>query len=546
VTLSFDCQAVSRRRWRGTTPRLPPDSRLGAVRAVLEEMRHRDSIWFPLSLVFLVGLGLLWRLAAWNPPSLWLDDQWVGVVVTRMSMEQFIEFRPPIPLGLAALFAWMRCLFRDPEWSLQLLPMIASIAQVPLMALLVARATGRRSAGFLAGALLLINPLLSSYGVRPKPYAFDSLFSVLLLLAGLPLLKEANPRRLALFALAGLISLLFSFTSIFVSALCVNLAVAAGLLRQWRERPPWRAGLIVLVFDLSVWLVYVLLLREYGSQALRAYWAGGFLPLGSLEGLLAFLKTAGWGALSGAFPGPLCFLTVLVIPGLGGLLGRASSRTVGIFFGLFYLQLLATSALGIYPLQGGRTSMFIYPVTLFLACAGLVVLTSFRRVAALSAVATCLLAAAALYWLGGPSRYPPGRDAELVRALQQEVRPGDGVLVWPLASEAIAYYSDWPITLQRQVRPRGFGIELVRRDTLKLPPPGELAGRLDGLLRGFLARDHDRILYLWTNLLWWKQHHDTILASLESAGYTRVAQKVAFAAGLVVYERPRTGADRRP
>ena len=78
-----------------------------------------------------------------------------------------------------------------------------------------------------------------------------------------------------------------------------------------------------------------------------------------------------------------------------------SSRTVGIFFGLFYLQVLAAAALGIYPLQGGRTSMFIYPVTLFLACAGLVVLTSFRRVTALSALATCLLAAAALYWLGG-------------------------------------------------------------------------------------------------------------------------------------------------
>jgi len=518
---------------------------LGAIRAVLEEMRHRGSLWFPLSLVFLVGLGLLWRLAAWNPPSLWLDDQWVGVVVTRMSMEQFIELRPPLPLGLAVLFAWMRGLFRDPEWSLQLLPMIASIAQVPLMALLVARATGRRSAGFLAGALLLINPLLGTYGVRPKPYAFDGLFTVLLLLAGLPLLKEANPRRLALFALAGLVSLLFSFTSIFVSALCVNLALAADLLRQRRERPPWRAGLIVLVFDASVWLVYVLLLREHGNQALRAYWAGGFLPLGSLEGLLAFLKIAGWGALSGAFPGPLCFLTVLVIPGLAGLLWRASSRTVGIFFGLFYLQLLATSALGIYPLQGGRASMFTYPITLFLACAGLVVLTSFRRVTALSAIATCLLAAAALYWLGEPSRYPPGRDAELVRALQEEVRPGDGVLVWPLASEAIGYYSDWPITLQRQVDPRGFGIELVRRDTLNLPQPPELAGRLDGLLHEFLARDHDRILYFWTNLLWWKQHHDTILASLESSRYARVAQKAALGGGLVVYVRPPTGADRR-
>ena len=56
-----------------------------------------------------------------------------------------------------------------------------------------------------------------------------------------------------------------------MSALCVNLALAAAWLRQWRERPPGRAGLIVLAFDSSVWLVYVLLLREHGSQALSCY-----------------------------------------------------------------------------------------------------------------------------------------------------------------------------------------------------------------------------------------------------------------------------------
>src|SRR6185437_15753445 len=152
------------------------------------------------------------------------------------------------------LFLWGELtslhLFGPSEWSLRLLPFLASLASLFLFWRL-ARLTLPPLAGTLAVGFLAVAIWPVSMGAFTKPYAFDLFMSLLLLLPAVNWLQQPQQLRWpVLLALATPLALFSSYPVVFVAG-AVSLAVLASAWRQgWKPRLLWIAynGILLAAF----------------------------------------------------------------------------------------------------------------------------------------------------------------------------------------------------------------------------------------------------------------------------------------------------------
>jgi hypothetical protein len=473
-----------------------------------------------------------------DPPSLWLDDQWVAIAVRKMSPGVFLQLKPAVPIGFAAVEAGLARLFPDPEWPLQRFPVLCSLAQLPLIALLVLRLTKRRALAFVAAALLLLDPMGATYAVTVKQYASDGLATVLLLLVGLPLLEQWRLRTAALTAAVALVAILFSFPSCFVSVPLLNLAALAALRsrRSSADRRWWGLGVVV-AFDVALLLAYLFLFRHQSDEAMKAYWARNFIPLDSPRAALEFLSHTGWLGLRAALPAALSPLLVLAPVGLLSLALDRSLRSTALLRAAVILGLLSAAALRLYPVATGRTDLFVHPVILILICVGLNAVTRWKPISRVADALLCIAALAALWQIGTPSNYVARDDARIVRALQAEARPEDAVIIYPHAVFAVGYYASWPVEFVRWPEyAHGFDVRVRRPRTLSLLGHRNFVRRpraFRPLIEEFLATRPPRVLYVGTHLD--PSTHRAIQRAIGDAGYALAEREDAPAAQLLVY-----------
>jgi hypothetical protein len=519
---------------------LPVDSPLpDGPESVSAGKGRAGTILFGSALAIVTGLVLLRRFAGFDPPSLWLDDQWVALLVRKVGLRELLELKPTVPLGLVVIEKLFACLSPDPEGPLQLFPLLCSVAQIPLMAILVLRGTGSRSLALLGAALLAVDPIQIEYAVRVKQYASDTLVVLVLLLVGAPLLARwSRPRAIAV-ALGSVAAVTISFPSVLVSLPLLHLGLLGILLRPGEERRERRGAFAVVVaVDLLFAATWFAFLRSQGSGAMRDYWEGHYLPSAPLAAL-RFLVDQGWGALRQTLPPPLAPALALVPVGLFALLRDPARRWTGALYAACWAGLAALSALRLYPLGGGRTDAFLHPVTiLLLLSAPLAVPGRWRERPVFPAV-TLLAAVVILAALLHPSVYRPCGDALAVRKGVEETRPGDALIVYPHAAFAAALYAPWPI----EVVPwpeyaHGFHVRILRPETLTLSPRGSYwiePGNLDPELISFLATPRRRILYLAAGDLQ-PLPHARIVDRIVERGYHPSAAFRFDRAGLFVFE----------
>jgi hypothetical protein len=492
-----------------------------------------------LALAALTLLGGYWRLQAWDPPSLWLDDQWVGIVTRKMTLRDVLDCPAPAPLGFLAIQALLGRVASDPEWPLQVFPIACNLLLVPLLGAFVARLTGRRSIGFLAASLTLISPGMAAHAVRAKPFASDALATMVLLGWGWPLLRGCDSRSLAWLAAGGLGAVLVSFNSTFVSLALVNLAAVAQACRPCpAPRLRLRLLMVAALFDAAVIAVYALVMRAQANTAVNLFWTPFYLPTDSLASMWEFLRTHAWFAVGGAFLPELRWMGLLVLPSLIVLLSGRDTRWHGLFTLTLAAGLLTASALRLYPLGTGRTDIFLYPLVIVMVCHCLHVLTSWRWIAGFAGRALVIASAAAVAYLGGASTYVPNNDAELVRRFEAMYQPGDGLLLHPYASVAVGYYTTWPIRVRAGGSMWGFHPELVHEDSLSLFPRegfDDDPALLGPDMQEFLREDFKRILFIGTHL---SGRVDRFMReTVTAAGYIPVHGVRARSARVVVFER---------
>jgi hypothetical protein len=213
----------------------------------------------------------------------------------------------------------------------------------------------------------------------------------------------------------------------------------------------------------SLWL-----LAGRGNPALYEHWRNFYLPIREPSLLPEFLAGAGCRFFTLAFPGPLTALALLVPVGIVVLLKRRATRPLGVAVIAIYLGVAAASALSRFPVGGGRTDLFSYPITLLCVAAALGAIPWRRR---LVAGAAALAAIVALGWTirDGPVEYPATGAATIVRQAARRITPADGLVVYPWSNWAAAYYGPWPFRLVAVAdSTNGYYAELERPGTLVL------------------------------------------------------------------------------
>ncbi|MGA7990311.1 MAG: hypothetical protein WCC53_02655 [Thermoanaerobaculia bacterium] len=497
-----------------------------------------ERVLFAAGVVAIVALAASLRLPGLAPPSLYLDDVWVALLAREASLADLAALRPHHPAGFMALEILARHVLPGAELSVQLLPFVASLALIPLGAWLVRRRTGV-SGGLLGAALLALNPTLSIYSVRAKPYATDALLSLVLVAATLPCLAAPSPRRLRRLAVLAPLAILFSYPAALVGAVAFACALWVAALSA-RERGPLLR--IAGAFAAAEATLGFLLVHGQSNEALRSFWQTEFIPLGTPAGALTFIASHTATMILGSFPRDWWALGILVPLAFALLLRRRETRRAGAFLAALWAALFAAAAARLYPVDN-RTTSFAYPLVALLAAWAIAFATRLARSPLVRDGIPAFLAAAVVLTSATRITYPPFEDARLVRALAAEARPGDAVLLYPHANWTAGYYSGWGVRLvPADYYGARFEARLVREGSVTLPGLPGYVDRpqvLDPALFDLVSRKPGRVLYLATHLeVDCCAAHAHIQQVLGASGYASERLAAARGAELIRFTLP--------
>ena len=509
----------------------------------LRNARRENSIF-----AVVVGLVTIWtgyiRSAGLDPHSLWYDDLWVAAVVKLDSLFEAISLQVPAPPAFIGALWLSRRLVPDPELSLQLVPFCASLAVIPVLAVVVATISRSRAFGVVAGSLMALSPNVAYYSVFVKQYTVDVLAIAGLLLIAVRFFRSRDVRYLHLGAGLSIVSVLFSFPSVFAGAVFVNLA---AVMHVWPNDPAHnKADPVIrtaLAYNLVLGVVFLLVVSGRSNANVTGYWAAGFLPIDSADAAWRFLSTRGFGAIRNALPAALASGVPLVGVGLVWLIAKPAWRWLGFFVLLVYLAAVVASGLQLYPISGGgpdrpalaRTDLFSYPLTVMPFTVGIGALTSWLPRRAFANIPLCVLALALVAVRPAPASYFPLDHSRFVRLMDGFQEDTDGVVLWSAARFLGGYYSSWPIrAVTTPDLNNNLEIHLERPNSLTLPAE-RVAMR--SALETFLSEGQfRRIIYLTTRARAGQQ--DPVFAIIARHGY-REAQKWSSTVRthLIVYQR---------
>ena len=427
----------------------------------LFEIVRRRPLVLPLACTL---IALVRRSSGWDPPSLWLDDQWLALAVRYASLDRLYQLRIPSPFGFSVLQKWAAGWASDREWPLQTIPFLAGLATVPATYFVARRVVRRPELAGLACLIAACHPIAELYATRVKHYSLDVLIALGLWTLFIGLLQRPSPRRLALLAGGGLIAALFSFASLFVTAaglhaLCIDRLVrartvaepAGARVRLRRDAIPYCAA--AMAFDVAALVLYHFVLAGQSSAAMQAYWAKYFLDTGDVASVFSFFVRSALGLPWHAVSPWFLVLLWPVYAGIRGLLRDPVLRPLVWAAGLVYVAQLTAAVFHVYPMGDPRTSLFAYPVVWILAAAGVEALLQaavprgLQQRALQVAIAVVVLAA-----LCRPRvEYSESRDRQAVEQLLPRLRESDGMLMLPFGQLALAYYGARPVELRPSI-----------------------------------------------------------------------------------------------
>ncbi len=410
----------------------------------------------------LVACGAAARIGRWLANrSLWGDE---GSLVINLVERSPAALAAPLAHGQTAPigFLWLEkavmLAFGEGELALRLLPLLASLAALPVFFRVAREVLGPRDA-LVALALFAVSEPLVFYASEVKPYATDVLVGLLVVWPALRVIRRgASAGRLGALGAAGALGPWFSLPAPFVCG-GAGLAVAAAL---WRRGGARQATPVVALA--ALWLgtfaaEYALLLRGPRSSALLAEsWKGYFAPLPVSVEALAWW----WRAFLGFFHDPLGLpatglAAFLFAAGALALTRRAPEATlcllapIGLALGASVAGLHPFPTSSLYPLSEryypfyGRLVLFAVPLALPCVAAGVGWLFDSRSLAR-----TVLGAAAAVALFAAPVRQlfvnlaDPPRIHELrplMPRVAERFAAGDRIFSQQYATGVVAYYA---------------------------------------------------------------------------------------------------------
>jgi hypothetical protein len=400
---------------------------------------------------FSVALGFLVCLQRWpgiGPDALWLDDLWVAVLARSANLRELLSLPYPAPPGFVLLLKAVAPWAGTQAWAYQLPAFVFSLALIYLTGWAAGRWTGSLWMALAAAFLAAFNPTLSVYSLRVKSFSLEAAATVMILALAWRNMQRPGRASAAVLACGAALAVPFAFNAVFLGAL---LSVGLPMWRYWTMPEARREAVretctAFAIYAPLVLLSYLLILKPRSTPALVDYWKDGYLPVHGLREIASFLSVQGVALVRDAFPFGLGWMGLLVPVGMAALLAYPRRRALGVAAIIFCLELIAASALHLYPLGRGRTDIFTYPITQLLAAASLLWVPARGR-RFLPAVPLLL----ALWMLTPGARvhykYPESGARAIVERAQKLLAPEDGLVVYPFSNYAAAFYGPWPFHL---------------------------------------------------------------------------------------------------
>ena len=406
-------------------------------------------------------LGVVLRVAMFLANrSLWLDEALLALNVLDRDLAGLLEplaFNQGAPAGFLAVQELVVAGFGASEYAFRFVPLLAGIAALPLFAVAAKRSLGAVGAT-VAVCLLAIAEGAIYYSAENKQYSTDVLAALVLLLAARPLARGVLRTRTAIgLVVVAVLAVALSHAAILVAP---ALALAALAIRGRSQLSP--RALPVLVGGSWIVLAAIsgFLARSQLANLRTSLFEAAARPpdrdapaklaadpiVDAVLGLKRFAEAQasllGLPTDGGVDAIAAVVFAALVVLGATTLLRRKPET--GLLLVAPVLATLVVIAVEQYPLLQ-RTTLFLLPFTLLLACAGLEEIARVvggARGAAAATVAALFLfvpaAKGAIEDLVRPRHFQELRPA-LVR-IREDWQPGDALYVHYAAQYAFAYY----------------------------------------------------------------------------------------------------------
>jgi hypothetical protein len=429
----------------GSPPRLP------RLRTIFHGLWGWERIACAFGLAVLVYVSARQGFAALDPVSLWLDDLWVATLVKHGSLVEVWQLKAPAPYGFIVIEKLVRLVFGDGQLQLQAAPYLARLVSIAALGWITAELTSSAGIGLLAATGLALQSELAIQSLRVKQYSLDVLLCVMLLGLAIAALRRPSLARLAWFGFASLVALPCSFPSAFIGPALFSLCALAYAYDQRLVAPAVAVralGLLLLCDALCAGLL-LLIVRQKATPELQNFWSDYYPTRASWRSLSRFYRAGpGRDFLTGAFA-PLPWLAWLVPIGVIRLLRQRWTRALGVFLVLLHGAVLLSGVLKMYPIGVPRLDAYMRPVQLLAAAAALQPPAAWSRVRSLIAVPALIVAFLAVWQLTTrPVEYVPAGEKPLAAHVEQWLsEPTTGLLLFPWANWAFAYYTQSPVKL---------------------------------------------------------------------------------------------------
>jgi len=396
--------------------------------------------------IALIAFGTALRLQQYLAnPSLRLDEAMLALNLVNRSFSGLLQ---PLEHGQGAppvflLAERLAVVLAGPsEYALRALPLLASLACLPLLYLLARRWIGRPGA-LIALALFVVSYEPLRFSREVKQYSLDILVALVLYI-GLDTVLSRPLRwgRALLCGLTGIGAIFTSHPAVFILG-----AMALFPLQQYLRKREWQRllplGAVYLIWGIGLGAFYWLFARNlHGSEGLANYWEYGYVPFPPrsvsdlrwpLESFFTFFSN----------PGGFQYSAVAALPFFAGcvsLLHRDPRRAWYLLGPL--LLVLCASLLRVYPF-GDRLIVFLVPALLLLVAEGV---RYFALKLGERAPVTVFLIALLLVpvYLRVPTMITEPGMVRDVRPLLQYIadhrQPGDLIYVYRYAWAATTFY----------------------------------------------------------------------------------------------------------
>lgn len=416
-------------------------------RAMLEQLiSGQDGLLWSVAAYAAVALGCVLRILRWaDNPSLWLDEALLALNLLDMPLGEILgtlQFLQAAPPAFLLATESVETVLGDSEWSLRLVPLLASLASVVLLAY-VARRLLTPPAAALAIILFATGEPLLLRSADAKHYSVDVAVTTGLLALSVWAVS-AKPdrawRRFVVVAALAPLALWLSFAAAFTIA---GIVVALGL-RGWQSRSR-AAAISASVIAIASVVVLVAALAVAGGNAGRvsASVVGRDDPALSV-GRLKTIEDAWWTLVEpGGFDNGRNALAAL----LGGFALAALTRRETLDRLALLVVPLALAAvadmLDRYPL-GGRFSQFLVPPLVIFVATGAQALVGWSRRPVLVAAGVGMILASSPVAVAAYHAFePPARSdvKPLLRHLVQAWEDGDSLYVYGDSQYQLRYYA---------------------------------------------------------------------------------------------------------